>query len=110
MSAGTKSSAKSIHESEGIIPNRNLFAYAAGIAGQNMNYGFINGWLFYFCNNVLKISADAVGLITGISGLWDSINDPIIGALIDRHTFKNQAKSFVLILFICLQSSVLSVC
>ncbi len=72
----------------GAIPNRNLFAYAAGIAGQNMNYGFINGWLFYFCNNVLKISADAVGLITGISRLWDSINDPIIGALIDRHTFK----------------------
>lgn len=75
-------------KTNGAIPNRNLFAYAAGIAGQNMNYGFINGWLFYFCNNVLKISADAVGLITGISRLWDSINDPIIGALIDRHTFK----------------------
>lgn len=81
-------SAAVISEKDGIIQNRNLFAYAAGIAGQNMNYGFINGWLFYFCNNVLKISADAVGMITGISRLWDSINDPIIGALIDRHTFK----------------------
>ncbi len=77
---------------DGVIPDRNLFAYAAGIAGQNMNYGFINGWLFYFCNNVLKISADAVGMITGISRLWDSINDPIIGALIDRHTFKKSGE------------------
>lgn len=73
---------------DGYVPNKNLFGYAAGIAGQNMHYGFINGWLFYFCNTVLKISADAVGIITGISRLWDSINDPIIGALIDRHTFK----------------------
>ena len=79
-------------EKNGIIPNRNLFAYAAGIAGQNMNYGIINGWLFYFCNNILKISADAVGMITGISRLWDSVNDPIIGALIDRHTFKKSGE------------------
>ncbi len=77
---------------DGYVPNRSLFAYAAGIAGQNMHYGLINGWLFYFCNNVLKISAEAVGYITGISRLWDSINDPIIGALIDRHRFKSGDK------------------
>ncbi len=77
---------------DGRVPNRNLFAYAAGIAGQNMHYSFINGWLFYFCNNILKISADAVGYITSISRLWDSINDPLIGALIDRHRFKNGEK------------------
>lgn len=77
---------------DGIVPNRSLFAYAAGIAGQNMHYGLISGWLFYFCNNVLKISADAVGYITGISRLWDSINDPLIGALIDKHRFKNGEK------------------
>ncbi len=77
---------------DGRVPNRNLFAYAAGIAGQNMHYSFINGWLFYFCNNILKISADAVGYITSISRMWDSINDPLIGALIDRHRFKNGEK------------------
>lgn len=77
---------------EGKIPGKSLFAYAAGIAGQNMHYGLISGWLFYFCNTVLKISADAVGIITGISRLWDSINDPIIGALIDRHTFKKSGE------------------
>ena len=90
MSKGTTSA--SVLSKDDVIPNRNLFAYAAGIAGQNMNYGFINSWLFYFCNNVLKISADAVGMITGISRLWDSINDPIIGALIDRHTFKKSGE------------------
>lgn len=77
---------------EGRVPNGDLFAYAAGIAGQNMHYQFINSWLFYFCNNILKISADAVGYITSISRLWDSVNDPLIGALIDRHRFKNGEK------------------
>ena len=76
----------------GRVPNRNLFAYSAGIAGQNMHYSFLNGWLFYFCNNILKISADAVGYITSISRLWDSINDPLIGAMIDKHRFKNGEK------------------
>lgn len=76
----------------GCVENRKLFAYAAGIAGQNMHYSFINGWLFYFCNNILKISAEAVGYITSISRLWDSVNDPLIGALIDRHRFKNGEK------------------
>ena len=77
---------------QGKVPNDRLFAYAAGIAGQNMHYSFINGWLFYFCNNILKISAEAVGYITSISRLWDSVNDPLIGALIDRHRFKNGEK------------------
>lgn len=73
---------------EGKIPGKRLFAYAAGIAGQNMHYGLINQWLFYFCNYVLKIDERAVGIITSVSRMWDSINDPLIGALIDRHTFK----------------------
>ena len=77
---------------QGYVDNRSLFAYAAGIAGQNMHYGLISGWLFYFCNAVLKISAEAVGMITSISRLWDSVNDPIIGALIDRHTFKKSGE------------------
>ncbi|MBR2731087.1 MAG: MFS transporter [Clostridia bacterium] len=73
---------------EGRLPGSRLFAYAAGIAGQNMHYGFVNGWLFYFINNILKINANVVGLITGISRLWDAVNDPIVGVLIDRHTFR----------------------
>lgn len=73
---------------QGYVPNKRLFAYSAAIAGQNMHYAFINGWLFYFCNNILKIKAEYVGYITGISRIWDAVNDPIVGALIDRHIFK----------------------
>lgn len=87
-----KASSQDAIRMQGYVDNRSLFAYAAGIAGQNMHYGLISGWLFYFCNAVLKISAEAVGMITSISRLWDSVNDPIIGALIDRHTFKKSGE------------------
>lgn len=70
------------------LPKRDLFAYATGLAGQNMHYGFITQWLFYFINTILKVNAGVVGLITGVSRLWDAVNDPIVGVLIDRHTFK----------------------
>ncbi|NLP48546.1 MAG: hypothetical protein GX345_06335 [Clostridiales bacterium] len=69
---------------EGYIPNRELFAHAAGLAGQNAAYGFISGWLFYFCNVILKIGAEKVGIITGIARAWDAVNDPVVGAYIDR--------------------------
>ncbi len=88
------------NSANGRVPNRKLFAYAAGIAGQNMHYSFLNGWLFYFCNNILKISADAVGYITSISRLWDSVNDPLIGAMIDRHRFRNGEKLRPLLRFL----------
>lgn len=39
---------------EGYVPNRELFAYSAALAGQNLTYQFVTQWLFYFCTDVLK--------------------------------------------------------
>ncbi len=77
---------------EGCVPNRELFACATGLAGQNINYSFVTGWLFYFCNNILKIDAEKVGLITSISRVWDSVNDPLIGGFIDKRRCKSGEK------------------
>lgn len=77
---------------EGYVENRRLLAYAVGLAGQNVNYSYIANWLFYFCNNILKIDANKVGYITSISRVWDSVNDPLIGAWIDRRRCKSGEK------------------
>jgi len=71
---------------EGYIPNRELTSHAAGLAGQNLAYAYIAGWLFYFCTNVLKISPKKVGIITGISRAWDAFNDPLVGGYIDKRS------------------------
>ena len=52
---------------EGYVPNRELFAYSAALAGQNLTYQFVTQWLFYFCTDVLKIGARKVGFFTGFT-------------------------------------------
>ena len=73
---------------EGYVPNIEIFSYAAGLAGQNMTYGFISGWLRYFCINLLHMDPVKVGSIFTLSHVWDAVNDPVIGAIVDRKKHK----------------------
>ncbi len=73
---------------EGYIPSRELTKHAAALTGQNLTYSFISNWMFYFCTNVLKISPNKVGIITGIARLWDAVNDPIVGGYVDKRQSK----------------------
>lgn len=79
-------------EEEGKVQNRHLFNYALGLAGQNVTYGYVNNWLNYFCINLLHIEPKKIGRIFFASYFWDALNDPIIGAAIDKHRFKNGEK------------------
>ncbi len=90
----------SSEESDTQVANNRLLSYALGLAGQNANYGFVSNRLFVFLNTVLKIDSRKTGLITGFSTLWDAINDPIIGTLVDARKFKpgNKLRPFLLYL------------
>ena len=81
---------------EGYVPNNEIFAYASGLAGQNMTYGFVSGWLRYFCINLLHMDPVKVGSVFTLSHVWDAINDPIIGAIVDRRNHKpyNKLRSY----------------
>lgn len=69
---------------EGYVPNRELFAYSTALAGQNMTYQLVTQWIFYFCTNIIGINPLKVGFLTGFTKIWDALNDPIVGTLIDR--------------------------
>ena len=86
-------------ETETNVANNRLLSYAAGLAGQNISYSFISQRLFVFINTVLGIPSEKTGLITGISTLWDAVNDPIVGTLIDARKFKPGDKLRSLILY-----------
>ncbi len=73
---------------EGCVPNRELFAYSTALAGQNVTYQLVNQWIFYFCTNIVGIAPLKVGFLTGFSKIWDALNDPIVGTLIDRRNTK----------------------
>ena len=73
---------------DGEVPNGELFAYSTALAGQNMTYQLVNQWIFYFCTNIIGINPLSVGFLTGFSKIWDALNDPIVGTLIDRRKTK----------------------
>ena len=75
-------------ESETKVANNRLLSYAVGLSGQNMTYGFISSRLFVFLNTVLGIPASKTGMITGISTMWDAINAPLIGSIMDHRKYK----------------------
>ncbi len=75
-------------ESDTKVANDRLLSYSAGLTGQNMTYNFVSNRLFVYLNTILKIPSEKTGWITGISTMWDAINDPLVGALLDRRKHK----------------------
>ena len=75
------------------IPRKELSLYALGFMGQSHVTSMAGGnWFFHFCTNVLKISPGTVGKMTGLTMAFDALNDPMAGALIDTHRFKDGRK------------------
>lgn len=75
-------------ESDTKVANDRLLSYSTGLMGQNMTYSFVSNRLFVYLNTILKIPSEKTGIITGVSTLWDAINDPLVGGLIDRRKHK----------------------
>ncbi|MCL2195515.1 MAG: MFS transporter [Oscillospiraceae bacterium] len=75
------------------IPRRELSSLAVSLIGQNQVFSMATGDQFmHFCINVLRISHVRVGAIIGLTSAFDAINDPIAGAIVDRHRFKDGSK------------------
>ncbi len=67
--------------------------FMAGLAGQNIVYCFIGASFFqYFLTDIALFPTQYVTVLLIIMKVWDGINDPIIGSIVDRHRFKNGEK------------------
>lgn len=80
-----------VEKEGGQVPRKELFRYGLGIAGQNISCG-ISTWILFYSNTVLGVSIGVIGTIMTITRIWDAVNDPLMGSLIDRHRFKNGEK------------------
>lgn len=67
-----------------LVKNGEIAAYSAAGVGQNICYALVTGYLMYFYINVFRIDPRAVGLMLFIEGVWDIINNPLCGMVIDR--------------------------
>ncbi|MBO5333526.1 MAG: MFS transporter [Clostridia bacterium] len=75
------------------ISKKEKFNFMSGLAGQNIVYCFIGASFFqYFLTDIALFPPAYVTVLLIIMKVWDGINDPIIGSIVDRHRFKNGEK------------------
>lgn len=58
--------------------------YLTGLAGQNMIYNIIATGLYFYFQNVICLNAVALGWIFALARVWDAINDPMMGTIVDK--------------------------
>ncbi len=59
--------------------------YLAGMFGQNMIYNIIaTGLIGYYLQYVIYVPVIAIGWIVAVARVWDAINDPMMGTIVDK--------------------------
>ena len=58
--------------------------FLTGMFGQNMIYNVVTVGLYYYFQNVICLPAIAFGWIFAIARIWDAINDPMMGSIVDK--------------------------
>ncbi len=75
------------------VTKKETRSFLTGLAGQNIVYSFIGASFFtYFMTDIAVFPPAVVSVLLILMKIWDGINDPIIGSLVDRHRFKNGEK------------------
>ncbi|NDJ52784.1 MAG: hypothetical protein GYB68_06835 [Chloroflexi bacterium] len=77
---------ESSQQSPAVISVAERFAYSSGEIGNNLIWGMLTGYLLFFYTDVLQLAAGVAAAIISFARIWDGINDPLIGALVDRTT------------------------
>ena len=63
---------------------KELTGYLVGLAGQNIIYNIISGGLQYYWQSIVFLPAMAISTIFFIARIWDAINDPMTGSIVDH--------------------------
>lgn len=71
-------------EEKKYVPNKEWMAYCIGALGQGMVYGIMSSYISDFYLNVLKVTPIFVLLLMLMARIWDAINDPIMGFIVDH--------------------------
>lgn len=88
-------SAKKEKKKNGIL---GYFGYGVGAIGLDLSYGMFYSYLNKYLTDVLKLSSNFLLILTPLARIWDGINDPMMGTIVDNSKFKmGKYKPWILI-------------
>ena len=75
-------------ENKKYVPKKEAQAYAIAALGQGLVYSCMSSYITDYYMSVLKLNAMFVILLMLFARVWDAINDPMMGMIMDRVSFK----------------------
>ncbi len=82
---------------ETYTPKKEWLAYCVGALGQGMIYAIMSSYISDFYMNVLKLTPLFVLLLMLLARVWDAVNDPIMGYVMDRaHPKRGKMRPYLL--------------
>ena len=63
---------------------REIIFYGVGATGLDLSYGMFYSFLSYYLSSVLGLKEGFLLLLTPIARIWDGINDPMMGTIVDN--------------------------
>ena len=70
------------------VPKKEVQAYAIAALGQGLVYSCMSSYITDYYMSVLQLNAIFVILLMLLARVWDAINDPMMGMIMDRKTTK----------------------
>ncbi len=62
---------------------REKIGYGVGAIGLDLSYGLFYSYLSYYLSSVLGLKEGFLLLLTPVARIWDGINDPMMGTIVD---------------------------
>lgn len=66
------------------LSKKEKISYGMGAVGKDMVYALVSGFLMIYYNTVLGISATFIGVLFMIARVFDAINDPFMGVVVEK--------------------------
>ena len=83
------------------VPAKEKISYGIAGFGQNMTITFVNTYLMVFVYGYMNLTEKGLAALTVImfvAKIWDAVNDPVMGGIIDKVHFRNaKLRPFILI-------------
>ena len=70
------------------VPKKEVQAYAIAALGQGLVYSCMSSYITDYYMNVLSLNAMFVILLMLLARVWDAVNDPMMGMIVDRRSTK----------------------
>lgn len=76
---------------------KSKLGYGVGAIGLDLSYGMFYSYLAQYLTNVLGLAKGFLLVLTPIARLWDGINDPMMGTIVDNtHTKMGKYRPWIL--------------